>query len=878
MAANAQTDVTYKITNPDFESGDQGWVNSNLSSQTNSSFTQKHGTTYMEKWTSAGNSCAPASIKQTVKNLAKGKYRLTVAAQNIQQKSDAAQEGASIYAKSVLTKTIVTTAADYSVEFDLVASSTTIGFNAEKATGNWVCCDNFRLTFLSTTTENVQELIDAANAQLEKKLNDTAINALKKAIDEATSALTLEECSDLTGVANNLVDATVEAKAVTSAYSSLRSNTTKATQLVSQKMSAQIAKDLQDLIDKANAAQESTDNDPAVINSDLLSVMEKANESINAYKKLLTALEKAESYIDDSKKGGPEYSALVNGVRSNYDNGTYITTDEILAEITKLQNAQLEFNLANADENPTNVPEVTETNHYVVTGATEAMIRATYAGKDILEKGACWSTEHNPTVLDNRTTKSFSLNGTIIHIKGLEPATVYYVRPYVINNSYNVAYGDEVKVVTHLKGNCVGTWNEGAPTAEANNRCRKAINETIDYFNEWTGIKGFTLSGHYGADTPTADCSYGGWMRIGPKESYQAIGTVLHETGHGVGVGTRKIAYGYSTGCWDDTNVHNWKWYGREANKIYSFLENKEADPYNSDFCMVGDGTHGWGQSASYDWFVNGADKDKHQEFQYIGGCALLYGLFIDGLCPTDNDHNGIAGYTYNFDDNKKYYLMNKSTKGGLGEGLLMQRATSDIGWRPILLNAEEVTDSAAWNIEYNASTGQYYFKNVASGKYLTHVSNSTTIRLKEIKADSKPSSTEQFQLMPDRTDVTVGEGDNKIKTHGYWFTWYSNGNKAMAAKSMGSILDYGGVISGEFSYKDTSTEQQWIIISEDDIQAFHGIANPTAISTPEFSTPSTNNVVTHIYSVDGQPRQSLQKGINIIRYSNGSTKKMIVK
>ena len=106
-----------------------------------------------------------------------------------------------------------------------------------------------------------------------------------------------------------------------------------------------------------------------------------------------------------------------------------------------------------------------------------------------------------------------------------------------MNKTYEVAYGDEVKIVTHPKGTCTWSWNEGAPDAAANERCRTAIKQTIDYFNEWTGIMGFHLSGHYGSGTPTADCSYGGWMRIGPNAGNQAIGTVLHETGHGVGVG-----------------------------------------------------------------------------------------------------------------------------------------------------------------------------------------------------------------------------------------------------------------------------------------------------------------------------------------------------
>ena len=92
---------------------------------------------------------------------------------------------------------------------------------------------------------------------------------------------------------------------------------------------------------------------------------------------------------------------------------------------------------------------------------------------------------------------------------------------------------------------------------------------------------------------------------------------------------------------------------------------------------MIGEAVHGWGNKATYDWFVNGADKDKHLELQYLGGCCLLYALFIDGLCPTYNYPNGLSGYTYNFDSEKKYYLMCKNADYGLGSGLLYARTTS---------------------------------------------------------------------------------------------------------------------------------------------------------------------------------------------------------
>ena len=580
-------------------------------------------------------------------------------------------------------------------------------------------------------------------------------------------------------------------------------------------------------------------------------------------------------------------SNIATALQAAIDAGNLITEtsadndiQQVLKDLSQaIEKGQFAENLANATPGSGTAPSVTATNHYVTTGATQALIRATMRGSNVLEQGVCWSTEHNPTVLDERTTKSFNLKGYIFHIKGLKPATVYYVRPYVMNKTYTVAYGDEVKIVTHPKGTCTGSWNEGAPNAAANQRCREAIQQTIDYFNEWTGIQGFHLTGNYGADTPTADCSYGGWMRIGPNAGNQAIGTVLHETGHGVGVG-QHVRW---TDC-EDTRENQGKygkWLGREANDVLHFLENY----YGDEVFFTGDAVHGWGTSSntsitnatiSYDWLVNGADKDKHAELQYIGGMCILHGLFIDGLPPTASnwyttDQNGIAGYTYNFDDSKKYYLMNKDAEHGLGEGLLYQRASTDIGWKP-MLTGEVISDSAAWYMEFDPQNCLYSFKNASTGKYITH---SSTGNLEVKTQKTSPSNNEKFQLMPDRTDVTINIDGKRNKTHGYWFTWSNSGFKSMSASAFSNRRGYGSISQEAFDFSDNATAQQWIILSEDELADYQQKAIETSIST--ITTGNGTNEVIGIYTLDGISLKVLQKGFNIIKYANGQVKKIFV-
>lgn len=576
----------------------------------------------------------------------------------------------------------------------------------------------------------------------------------------------------------------------------------------------------------------------------------EAESSEIVFSKLSESITKAEGLASqdiDTKALTPLLSALQTAKALTETSENMDIQKALFALDAAISKAEFALNLANATAGDGIEPKVTKTNTYVPTGATQALMRATMTGTNILERGVCWSKEHNPTVLDNRTTEYWTLNGNIYHITGLEPATVYYLRPYIMNKTYTVAYGEEVKIVTHPKGNCTGTWDNGAPTAEANTRCRTAINQTIEYFNEWTGIKGFTLSGHYGASTQTADCSYGGWMRIGPNAGNQAIGTVLHETGHGVGVGT--------SSRYADTNLHNWKWYGREANKMYSFLENKEANPYTSDFCMVGDGTHAWGSSATYDWFVNGADKDKHLELQYVGGCCLLYAMFIDGLCPTTAYTNGLPGYTYNFDETKKYYIMCKNSASGLGEALLYANGSKTIALKDMLSDNNGIPDEAAWTLTYEPETGMYLFKNVAKNKYLSKRSGYM------LYTTSKPADTEKFQLMPDRTDVTITTATKSLTTHGYWIT----GTTTLSANTSDYTSNASFVT---FNFSDAATKQQWIILSEDEIAEYW----PATTGILELPTSTTTNS-TATYNLNGQRVNENAKGI-VIR--NG--KKIIMK
>ena len=220
MTAGAQTDCTSYITNPSFEQGTDGWEHKGMSAQGNNVFSIKDGNTYMERWTGRGGAVGSGRLAQELRNLPAGNYELKVAAQNIQEDTPStAQTGAWIFAEtselftlqSSLKKTTVSVRDNYTVAFNFVAGSVTIGFEAKDASGNWIAVDNFRLTRVGTdlqaelteaiakaeagyanaTGKEAQQLLDAiaaakavaANADVTGEEQAAAIVAMEKAID-----------------------------------------------------------------------------------------------------------------------------------------------------------------------------------------------------------------------------------------------------------------------------------------------------------------------------------------------------------------------------------------------------------------------------------------------------------------------------------------------------------------------------------------------------------------------------------------------------------------------------------------------------------------------------------------------------------------------
>ena len=634
----AQTDVTETyLKNPSFENQFTDWENSGMQSQTNTSFQLKEGNTYVERWTGQGGQVADCHVSQTLTTLKNGVYKLTAAAQNIQQNSPATQSGAYVFAGNA--QVAVGAANDYSLEFTVIEGQATIGFKTENATGNWVACDNFRLYALNNDLAEIQE-------ELQRRIE-------------------------------------------------------KGQALVSEKMQKDVLKELNAALEAARQELNSTtDDNMAPVAIRLRQATEAAQTSIHAYQELQAAIDKSlEAYGDGTLNGAAEFHAVIQEAQALAEN-LDANAEDLATAVEKLGTALLAFRIAN----PTGDTPAVVTDTRYARGSTMAFGRSTITGvpeTELVEHGFCWSTEPEPTILDNRTTEYIENNGHIYVLRNLTPSTIYYIRAYALTKGYAVGYGDAIKVITIPKGTITWSYNNGGD-AESNARINAAVGSAVEYWNNLTSIQGLHLSVNFGSGTPTADCSYGGWMRVGPNASYQRTGTIMHEMGHAIGVGQHAI-------WWDGNmraNGDRGDWLGDRANEVLRFWDN------NPSAVMTGDNTHMW------PYGINGAHEDTGSEALYIANGLITQGLGEDGLPPTGGFST--PAYVFEQEDNVKYYLKNEDEDAGLYSSYLVANPnTTTVKCEEMTAAEAEADDNAAWYITFDPKTSYYSLQNVGTGKYL---------------------------------------------------------------------------------------------------------------------------------------------------------------
>lgn len=508
----------------------------------------------------------------------------------------------------------------------------------------------------------------------------------------------------------------------------------KAEALVVLKMNETARVALQTAIDEARPLLSQTTTDGwGEAAAKIEAAYEVADASQAVFAQLAAAIAEAQQEIDASSTGDKAaYQAAIDAAQQVYDN--IDTTDEmVLAAIEALAKAAFEFKIANG----TGDAPVVTTDKRFIRGCTWAFGRSTVKGSDILEQGFCWAENPDPKVTDFRTTVYLNQSGKIYWLRDLKPATVYYMRAYAISKSYAVGYGDVVKVVTVPKGS-VGHWYNNGGDEATNNRINNAINTAMDYYwNNLTSIHGFGISVNYSPGTPTADCSYGGWMRVGANASYQQPGTIMHEALHGIGVGTHNLWWSSEM----RSNGNRGDWLGDRVTEAVRFWDN------STTAVITGDDMHLW------PYGCNGASEDTHSDNLYCMMGILAQALNEDGLPGSGEIGYALPYYSFNHEDGVKYYIKNEDAKHGLHSAYLVETDSHQLQWKTMDAEEAAADDAAAWYLTFTPANQYYQLRNAASGYYMTYASGIKTAER------TKPTAADNFHLMRGRVNVEGHRG-----------------------------------------------------------------------------------------------------------------------
>ena len=729
LCANASAsqpwNLTSRILNPSFEiDGLSGWTASGMGTQGNDVFSIKSGKIYVERWTGRGGAVGDARLSQRLLGMPAGRYRMKAAAQNIQEDTPKAkQTGAWIFAGTH--RQTVTVRDTYTLEFVQVADEMEIGFEAKGATGNWLAVDNFQLEYIGNRFDDVK-------------------TAFANIISEAET-------------------------------------------IAAQRMNATAKQTLTSAISAAKTAQASMSPDSGFGSAAtaLEAAMATATTSTEVFARLATAIAAANSELDGSTATQKDdYRAAINQAQGVYDAAS--TTDaKAEAAIAALAEAAFAFKVQNGTETG-NAPRVT-TDPRFIKGCTWAFGRSTVNGSNIIEEGFCWSTEPDPKVTDNRTTEYLNQAGRIYWLRDLKPGTMYYMRAYAINKDYAVGYGNVIKFATVPKGS-VGHWYNNGGDEETNNRINYAIDTSMDYYwNNLTSIHGFGISVNYSPGTPTADCSYGGWMRVGASSSYQQPGTIMHEAFHGIGVGTHGI-------WWDGdmrSNGDRGVWLGDRATEAVRFWDN------NTTGVIDGDNMHLW------PYGCNGAHEDTHSDNLYCMMGILAQALGEDGLPASGEIGYALPYYSFNHEDGVKYYIKNEDESHGLRTSYLVENASHQLVWKAMSADEAVEDDAAAWYLTFSPSNQYYQLRNAKTGYYMTYASG-----IKTVKRTSKTAA-EDFHLMRGRVDVSGYRG---------YYIIHPESSATPPALTAGAS---GKTATSSWDIHRSATTQRWLILTAAEAQNF---------------------------------------------------------
>ncbi|MFA6873081.1 MAG: hypothetical protein WCQ86_03750 [Bacteroidaceae bacterium] len=162
---------------------------------------------------------------------------------------------------------------------------------------------------------------------------------------------------------------------------------------------------------------------------------------------------------------------------------------------------------------------------------------------DVAEYGVCVARTPFPTISDKSEIApdidSVYVPGQFgVLLDALQPKTMYHVRAYAKLLDGKIIYG-QIRIFSTTNGGSMswGWSDKSNASADVIARIETALDSAKYYYNNYSNLAKYIYA-NYNSGVATADCTIGGWMRFGPVERYQWVGTAQHEISHAMGVGT----------------------------------------------------------------------------------------------------------------------------------------------------------------------------------------------------------------------------------------------------------------------------------------------------------------------------------------------------
>lgn len=629
----------------------------------------------------------------------------------------------------------------------------------------------------------------------------------------------------------------------------LQARISTAEELAAKKMQVDTLAQLNQAIEAAKNLTSSADIPNIALTLD--GIIAKAESSVKAYSDLKTSIMTIQIKANNgaNKNGIAELQQAIDEANAIYEAGL-ATNDELALAGQELENVLFVFNVSNPSGS---VPTVT-THPEVIYGCKAAVGRSTVSGRNILERGFCWSEGPDPTVFDNRSHTTYNFNGEIYLMDNLKSSTTYYVRAYAITNTYAVGYGDVVRIITLPEAKVTFTYN-WAGDEETNARIYGGAVTTVSYLNTWTSIRGFNASINYDAGDSGAHGGYGGWISIGGGFA-QNPGTIMHEIGHGIGVGQH---WRYTS--WDSPLHPTMYWTGERANRVFAFFEN-QPDEFDSEgnFTYGGNHTVSDGDRVHVCYGLSGVTAP----IDLLRQAAYYQGMYEDGM-PAVGD-GACPFYSFDCNEEEKYYLTNEGVS--TGRRFLQESSTGVLKNPYTTIDKVIEDDSYAWYVKYNPMTGFYHIRNAKTGKYLTYFYAAFAV-----KDRTDLTNDDNIHLMPSRLNGTIKLNGVDVPAKSYWIARGNRAENPEVLKAEVSVSIH--ITTPQLDFYDTAKSQRWYLLSGSEIKKAIEASDITEINYDE----ELATEIEGYYDVAGNRlSQPHAQGITIVRYKNGHTEKIINK